>query len=147
MSPYPISFFAKAKSASGMQTPWATESAGNQLQCTIPVEFDGPGGGLSPEDLFAQALTNCFLATFKVYAEKSKVLFTGVDVHTELIVDYDEEKKPVMKKAILKVEIQGANSEDRAKNLAQRAFKSGFILNSVKTEVQLDLKLTPGQSL
>ena len=36
------------------------------LVTTIPSEFEGPGGGYSPEDFYALALLNCFGATFKV---------------------------------------------------------------------------------
>lgn len=144
MISYPLSFFAKANSVSGIQSLWSIESSGKTLQCSIPTEFEGPGGGFSPEDLFAQALTNCFLATFKVYVEKSKLDFSKITAQTELIVDLDDNKKPVMKKALLKVAIDGASAPERLRALAGKALSSGFILNSVKTEVQLDLNFSSG---
>ncbi len=106
----------------------------------MPQEFEGPGGALSPEDLFAQALTNCFIATFKVYAEKSKVDFSHVEVKAELIADLNENKKPVMKKCILHAKIYGCKNADRIRTIADKAFSSGFILNSVKTEMKLELE-------
>jgi organic hydroperoxide reductase OsmC/OhrA len=139
MIQYPLSFFAKASMAPGIQTLWKGESGGHSLSCAIPVEFDGPGGGLSPEDLFAQALTHCFLATFKVYVEKSKLGFSRVDAYTELIVDLSESNRPVMSDARLKVSICGATSQDRLRALADKALRSGFILNSVSTRLHLDL--------
>lgn len=141
MIQYPIHFFAESKSEAGIQTHWNAESSGHDLKLCVPTEFEGPGGALSPEDLFAQALTQCFIATFKVYTEKSKAPFSSVDVKTELVVDLDDSKKPVMKKATLNVTILGATNPDRIKMLAQRAFQSGFILNSVKTELQLNLNI------
>ena len=140
---YPISFFATSRAEAGIHTGWTTESSGFGTHCSIPPEFEGPGGGLSPEDLFAQSLTNCFLATFKVFAEKSKLHFTLLEATTELKVDLDLLKRPVMKSAVVKVLITGASSVDRAKLLAQKAFTSGFILNSVKTELTLELDVTP----
>ena len=141
MIKYPISFFSQAESASGIQSVWHFESQNFTHACAIPPEFEGPGGALSPEDLFAQALTNCFIATFKVYAEKSKIEFGKVAASTELVADLDEGKKPVMKKCILHVNITGASSPERIRTVAEKAFSSGFILRSVKTEVVLDLQV------
>jgi organic hydroperoxide reductase OsmC/OhrA len=117
------------------------ESQNLEVPCAIPPEFEGPGGALSPEDLFAQALTNCFLATFKVYAEKSSIQFSQVSATSELIVDLDENKKPIMKKFILNVEISGCENAVRTRAIAERAFASGFILNSVKTELHFNLNI------
>jgi organic hydroperoxide reductase OsmC/OhrA len=117
------------------------ESQNLEVRCAIPPEFEGPGGAFSPEDLFAQALTNCFLATFKVYAEKSNIQFSHVAATSELIVDLDENKKPVMKKFILHAEISGCDNADITRRIAERAFASGFILNSVKTELQFNLTI------
>lgn len=138
---YPISFYANADSKSGVAAPWTIESQNIYQTCAIPPEFEGPGEALSPEDLFAQALTNCFVATFKVYAEKSKVHFTNVIVKTELVADLNEDKKPVMKKCTLNVKIVGCENPDRVKILAQKAFSSGFIINSVKTELTMNLQI------
>jgi organic hydroperoxide reductase OsmC/OhrA len=84
MIQYPIQFSTKATALCGMSTAWKVRSSDFEMEIAIPTEFEGPGGALSPEDLFAQALTNCFLATFKVLAEKSKVTFDGISVTGEL---------------------------------------------------------------
>ena len=139
MTKYPVSFYVKAHSPSGIQSRWTMESLALSSTYAIPPEFEGPGVALSPEDLFAQALVGCFVATFKVYAEKSKIDFTDLKVEAELIVDLTEEKKPVMQKCNLHVNILGSSRPDRVKTIAEKAFNSGFILNSVKTEVNLVL--------
>lgn len=145
MIKYPILFHAKARSISGIQAPWEFESIGLHSACAIPSEFEGPGQALSPEDLFAQALTNCFIATFKVYAEKSRLDFELVSAQSELTVDLDENKRPVMKKCVLRVAISSNDKHDRIKLIAEKAFASGFILNSVKTELTFELKVIEGQ--
>ncbi len=141
MIKYPIAFYTQANSPSGIQSPWTIESQSITHGCAIPPEFEGPGGALSPEDLFAQALTSCFIATFKVYAEKSKLSFSHLDVRAELVADLNELKKPVMKKCTLHVSIEGCETPERIKLLAEKAFSSGFILNSVKTELTMDLQV------
>lgn len=138
---YPILFIAKSESPAGTQRTWTSSSSEIENVCAIPVEFEGPGGGLSPEDLFAQALCNCFLATFKVFAEKSRINYSDVSAIAELSVDLDVDKKPIMKTCLLKVVISGSEVPGRVRMIAERAFRSGFILNSVKTEVSLDLNI------
>ncbi len=141
MIKYPITFHATADCTAGIQTLWQTESQKFAGHCAIPTEFEGPGGAMSPEDLYAQALTNCFIATFKVYAEKSKISFSSLNVKTELIADLNESKKPIMKKCTLQVSIRGCEHPDRIKTIAEKAFNSGFIINSVKTEMAMDLRI------
>lgn len=139
MITYPVLFQAKAKSLSGIQTGWEVESQGITISCAVPPEFEGPGGALSPEDLFVQSLANCFIATFKVYAEKSKLGFEHLSLSADLVVDRDDTKQPRMKSCVLRVEITGCTDIDRIRVIAQKAFTSGFILNSVKTELTLEI--------
>jgi organic hydroperoxide reductase OsmC/OhrA len=132
---YPIHFSTQATTPGGIQTSWPVRSAECEMQLAIPTEFEGPGGALSPEDLFAQALTNCFIATFKVLAEKSRVNFEKLDVSGRLTVERDEAKRPVMKAFHFVIELVAPSDADRAKRLVDKALESGFILNSVKTEI------------
>lgn len=141
MIQYPMHFSTKAQTQAGMNTVWNVDSSDFNLSCAIPPEFEGPGGALSPEDLYAQALTNCFIATFKVYAEKSKLNFESLSAQGQLVVDLDENRKPCMKKFNLKAQIKSPDSKEKAEMLLQKAFKSGFILNSVKTELSLEIQV------
>lgn len=138
---YPINFEAKATTNSGINSHWSAHSQEFKLDCGIPTEFEGPGHALSPEDLYAQALTNCFVATFKVFAEKSHLEFSSLSCHGLLTVDLNEAKKPCMKKFKLTVQLTNVSNIDKAKILADKAFKNGFILNSVKTDLTFELLL------
>ena len=138
---YPMDFNSHTQSASGMNSLWKTKSGNFESNLAVPPEFEGPGGGLSPEDLFNQALTNCFVATFKVYAEKSRLEFESVTADSSLSVDLDENRKPVMKKLDVKVVITKPNNPEKALLLAKKASQSGFILNSVKTECHFDFQI------
>ena len=66
----------------------------------------------------------------------------GGATKTELIVDLDENKRPVMNEATMSVVIEGASFPERLRLLADKALSSGFILNSVKTRIYLDLNFT-----
>jgi organic hydroperoxide reductase OsmC/OhrA len=142
MITYPLNFQARTKSPSGMQSAWKSGPEGMEVVCTVPTEFEGPGGGLSPEDLYLGALTNCFVATFKVYAEHSKLTFEEVEVESSLVVDLDDKKRPVMKEAEFAVKIKGASNVDRARLLAKKASESGFVLNSVKSALKFSFEIS-----
>ena len=71
MIKFPMKFEAEAHATPGASTQWTAQTdLLPPIPSAIPPEFMGPGGGYSPEDLFALALLNCLIATFKVYAEK-----------------------------------------------------------------------------
>lgn len=141
MIQYPVEFNSKTTAQNGMQSEWETESKYGTTPVSIPPEFMGPGGSLSPEDLFNHALANCFVATFKVYAENSKVTFEALEVDSRLVVDLDEQKRPVMKELYLKAKIISPSHSEKALMLADKAFRSGFILNSVKTKCHFDFQI------
>lgn len=137
----PVEFSSEASATNDFEKSWSITSSGSKTICSIPTEFGGMGGGFSPEDLFMQALMNCFIATFKVYSKASKVSFSSVSVKGLLIVDHDSSSKVTMKKAILEINLFGVDRPDRIETLVAKVFKDGFILNSVKTEIQHTLKI------
>jgi organic hydroperoxide reductase OsmC/OhrA len=137
----PLVFESITHTAPGTMDSWQTKSGLYHSQIAIPPEFSGPGGALSPEDLFNHAMVNCFIATFKVLASNSKLDFESLLARSELLVDYDENKRPIMKKWILYLTIVKPSDGERATRLADRAAKTGFILNSVKTERVVEILL------
>jgi organic hydroperoxide reductase OsmC/OhrA len=139
MIQYPIPFDTRAHAPGGLAAPWSAVSGEHGSTVTVPKEFAGPGGALSPEDLFNQALTSCFIGTFKVYAENSKLTYEAVEVEARLVVDLDENRKPVMKELHLRARILKPSNRDRALLLARKALQAGFILNSVKTEIRSEI--------
>ena len=138
---YPVSFFAESTAPSGLKTSWDVRSSDFEAVCSVPKEFEGNGGSFSPEDFFLLSLQNCFVATFKVYAEYPKLNFDRLDVHGELIVDKDDNQKPMMKIVNLKIAIHNVSDQKKAALLAKKTIENGFILQSVKTEIRHELIL------
>ena len=143
MITYPLHFGVSAESSSGIQTTWTTraEALDASVPVAIPPEFEGPGGGFSPEDLYAIALANCFVATFKVFAEKSRLEYRDVKVHARLAVDRDPAGKPWMARVDVRVDLSGAAREDQARRLLERTSQSCMILNSVNTEKHFEFNV------
>jgi organic hydroperoxide reductase OsmC/OhrA len=144
MIQYPLQFKFSSEATSGIQVSWKTHSEFNAgLVCTIPPEFEGPGGGLSPEDLFGLAILNCFVATFKVFSEKSKLEFQRLDAKGILSVDRDEKGAPWMKAMQVEVSLAGVqiDQKERALRLLEKTSQSCIVARSVKTEVSFKLKV------
>lgn len=143
MKQYPMIFKVSAQSSEGINTSWTTSAAVNEqkVQMAIPPEFDGPGTGLSPEDLYAMALQNCFLATFKVFAEKSKLSFKDISIHSDLFVDRDEKGRPWMARINLKVTLSGVSQPDNGHRILEKTSQSCMILNSVNTQKNFEFEV------
>jgi uncharacterized OsmC-like protein len=107
-------------------------------------EFDGPGKGYSPEDFFGLAIVNCFAATFKVIAEKSRLSFDSLSVEGRLAVDRDEKGRPCMKSFLMDVKVSaGANGNvDRILRVLDKTSESCIVVNSVKTEVRFSFAVS-----
>lgn len=138
---YPIHFKVKSDSASSVEASWMSAAVQSEILTAIPPEFGGPGGGASPEDFYAMALGNCFLATFKVIAAKSKLNYERLIVDVDLSVDFDEEKKLVMKSAQFSIQLHGAENAERALRLLQKTPDHCMILNSVKTTLDFQYRV------
>jgi organic hydroperoxide reductase OsmC/OhrA len=139
---YPITFKGSASAPSGMKTSWEVEASGFSEKCCVPAEFEGQGGTFSPEDFFLLSLENCFVATFKVYAEYSKLNFRALNLKSQLIVDKDESGKPMMSAVHFDIEIVEASDEKKATLLVYKTLESGFILRSVKTKITHNFKFS-----
>lgn len=137
----PLDFISNAHANSEFQSTWTVESGNHQAACAIPSEFGGAGGGFSPEDLYLQSLMSCFIGTFKVYAKASRVSFSSLSIQGKLTVDQDQTKKTFMKSVFMNIRIQGADRPDRIETLVAKTMRDGFILNSVKSEIQYKLEM------
>ena len=143
MISYPLHFNFEGSATSGMQNAWKAKAGPNELPCAIPPEFGGPGNGFSPEDFFGLAVLNCFIATFKVIAEKSKLPFDGIGGKATLSVDRDSSGRPWMANMQIKIEIQpGSTNADKLLKTMQKAAENCMVANSLKTAVQFEFAVS-----
>lgn len=144
MKNYPMQFLVNGDSNAGIQSSWRsfTPTIQQELTLSIPPEFDGPGNGYSPEDLYALALQNCFIATFKVFAEKSKLTYEKIEAHSTLTVDRNEKGQPWMHSFHLQILLQGVESKESALRTLEKVAKNCMILNSVNTKKSFAFNIT-----
>ena len=124
----PIAFKVQAISKSGIDSNWESTAVDLSITTAIPPVFGGSSAGMSPEDLYALALANCYLATFKVIAAKSKLVFESINVEVELFVDKNENNQMVMKEANLMASLIGAENPERAMRLMDKTPENCMIL-------------------
>lgn len=135
----PIEFSTTAKATSDFEQTWISNSGESQTVCCIPNEFGGHGGGLSPEDLFLQAATNCFIGTFKVIAKLSKLNYSDILVNSKLVVDKNTLGKTIMKSIHLDISVFNSEKNDRFTTIIEKSIRDGFILNSIKSEISYSI--------
>ena len=141
MSISPKKFKVESRGASGVSSLWInklTDKESRPIDMAIPPEFEGPGGTYSPEDLYALSLMNCYLATFKYIAEKSKLQYSEILANAELVVTNGEEKSPWMERVNIQVELKGCANPERALSLMEKTKAHCMIINSVKTKVSFE---------
>lgn len=135
-------FVVKARATSGVSQNWSSETeAGTAFTVAIPPQFQGPGTGVSPEDFYGLALLNCWLATFKVVAEKSRFEFASLEGEATLTTGKNEAGRLWIPTIHIKLVLSGVADEDKGRRLVEMASQHCLILNSVNTVKTWDLEV------
>ncbi len=132
---FPLKFEISAQASSGVEDLWTAQTAHLQpITSAIPPEFMGPGGGYSPEDLFAIALLNCLIATYKVYCKKGGISFKTIQGKAILTIDHIPGEGPFGMKAIdVTLHVEGASDPNKARQILETAIKDCAVSNSIKS--------------
>jgi uncharacterized OsmC-like protein len=135
MVKFPMKFEVSANASSGINSQWTAQTdLLPPIPSAIPPEFMGPGGGYSPEDLFALAVVNCVIATFKVYAERAKIEFQTIQGKALLTVDkLATEAGFGMTQIDITLNVIGASDLEKTKKTLEMAIKDCAVSNSIKS--------------
>jgi organic hydroperoxide reductase OsmC/OhrA len=115
---------------------WETESRA-AFEVGIPPEFGGEFDGPAPENYYAVALTNCFVATFKVMADNSGVAFDEIVAEGTLQLR-PEAGTTVVDAFELDVALFVDDPDRKTELLLERTRDHCFILDSVDFDVAVD---------
>ena len=142
MSKYPLHFQSKTKSNEGATSLFEGEAEGyTPIPCAVPKEFGGKGGGYSPEDLYILAVSSCFIATFKVFAEKANLKFSEIVVDAKLTIDRNEKGVPELKNVDLTIDLNGVSDKEKAETILAESQKYCLVANSLKSEKTFTFKI------
>jgi peroxiredoxin-like protein len=123
---------------------WAGGRRGNlrfpklpTLEVAAPPEFQGPGGGWTPEYLFVGAVASCFMLTFLALAERSKLELASVAVSAEGKLQKVSQTGYQITEVYLKptVVVRRIDDTQRVERLLKKAEQSCFIAASIKSRV------------
>lgn len=141
MIKYPLYFKAAASSNAGINTTWSSGAGElDRIDCAIPIEFQGPGSGYSPEDLLAMTVINCFIATFKVFAERSALSFDSIDAEARLEINRDSTGKVGVTKLDIDVTLHKPSDLDKAKLILAEAQKNCLMANALKASCEFKMR-------
>jgi len=129
----PAKFDVYAEAKPGISTVWKGEADGNKLDnCCIPVEFSGPGGGMTAEDLFGLAVLNCIIGEFKFICEKKNLSFKTIKGKASLTVDADPKKLIKFTLIDLFFCVEGSTDIEEVKKLLEYAISNCPVSNSIQ---------------
>jgi organic hydroperoxide reductase OsmC/OhrA len=143
MSDISKTFAVESFGPSGINSNWFNrlkDKNCDELVMNIPPAFGGPGGTYSPEDLYALSLMNCYLATFKYIAEKSRLDYGSIKGEAILTVGKGDQKSLWMEKIVINIKLVGCANIERALLLMEKTKTQCMIINSVNTKVEFSFK-------
>ncbi len=117
----------------------AQANAQSPISWAIPVEFGGPGGGYTPEDLFALSVINCIMSAFKCYCHKYNLSFKTIKSKAILKMDKDVNNKFYFSEININLEVEGASNIENVKKQLEEAINNCPVSNSVKIPKTLHL--------
>lgn len=132
-------FTVTSVGAAGISTPWLNrlkDKECDDLVMAIPPEFGGPGETYSPEDLYALSLMNCYFATFKYIAEKSKLTYDTLTGEATLNVGKGDRNALWMESIVIAINVIGCPNKERALKMLESTKTQCMIINSVNTKVE-----------
>ncbi len=113
------------------------------LTTAAPAEFDGPGDQWSPETLFAAAVADCFILSFKAIAAASRFDYRGISCEAEAKLDrVDKVTSFTEVKVIASLTVSTEDQVDRGLKLLEKAEHNCLITNSLKSTLTLDPTVT-----
>ena len=107
-----------------------------------PIQFGGPGGQWSPEDLLMASVSSCLVLSFRAIARASKLEWNSIECESEGELD-TVERKVQFTSTLSKVRlfIPETESKDKAERLLNKAEETCLISNSMTCESRIECEV------
>ena len=117
-----------------------------ELPVSSPPSFGGPAGVWSPEHLFVLAAATCWMNTFLVVAQSSKLEFRTVDCSGTGTLQKGDDRRFWISRIVLRPRVTILREEDRerATRLIEKAEAACLISNSMKSAVTIEAEVLMG---
>jgi len=104
-----------------------------------PVQFGGPGGKWSPEELMMAAVADCFILTFRAIAKASKLDWQSIDCSVDGTLERVERTTRFTAVTVnAKLTLGPDADQAKAERLLHKSEEACLITNSMTAETHLD---------
>ena len=119
------------------------------LPVASPPSFGGPAGVWSPEHLFVLAAATCWMTTFLVVAQNSKLEFGAVDCSGVGTLERGDDRRFWISRIVLRPRVTVLREEDRERTLRliEKAEAACLISNSMKSAVTVEAEVLVGDTI
>ena len=107
-----------------------------------PVQFGGPGGKWSPEELMMAAVADCFILTFRASARASKLEWTEIDCSVDGTLErVDRATRFTSITVSAQLTVTADTDFAKAERLLHKSEDACLITNSMTAETHLDTEI------
>ncbi len=139
----PTYFRVKSESKRSVDTSWETSTITTEkkLLCRSLVSANSTEEGFAAEDMYAMALSNSFVSTFKTLATESDLHYENLNVLTTLGIDRNSKGLIWLSTADFKVTLHQPSSNDLAVSILNRTSECCLVLNSINTDKHFQFEI------
>lgn len=139
MHDYPVSVqWAGGRDGHGTVS---SKHSGTKIAIAVPPEFQGPGGGASPEELLTSAIASCYTITFGIIATNRKIPVTSIAVEAIGQVEQAGAQftyRSVTVRPVITLESSATDEQFKvAEDMAHKADLYCIITNAVRGKVEI----------
>ena len=138
MQPFPHHYSVVARAATQGDVTLAADRL-PAISSAPPTEFGGPGDRWSPETLFAAAVADCFVLTFRGIAGVSRFPWVSLECNVTGTVDrVDRVTQFTALDVRARLRVPAGAKEDQARRLLVKAEETCLVTNSLKVQPHLE---------
>ncbi len=111
----------------------------DDLATAAPAEFGGPGDLWSPETLFAAAIADCFVLSFRAVARASRLTWRSLQCDVEAVLErVDGTTRFTRVNLAAELLLPADGDGKRARRLLEKAEQGCLITNSLTADTRLE---------
>ena len=126
-----------------------SKHSGTDITIAVPPEFQGPGGGASPEELLTTAIASCYTITFGIIATNRKIPVSSIAVEAVGQVEQAGAQFTFKSVTVRPTIVLTADATDEqlklAEDMAHKADLYCIITNAVRSKVEIVVEPTIGR--
>jgi peroxiredoxin-like protein len=126
----------------------SAEDVPRTINFSAPPEFQGEPGLWTPEHLLVASVATCFLATFRAFAEYSRLQVLRLEVEAEGLLEKEEggfRFTQIMVRP--RLAIADAADEERAYRMLEKAERACLISRSLSSHMELQSQVEVAESV